>query len=327
MELSAKDKARLAELNQRLQGEVTLGLQLSNGPQSDDIRTFCALLDKMVSNIRIVSKDNPLEDMPGIHVAKGVCFHAVPFGKELDVFIEAIEYGDNGNRLPLPDLAENLKRIVLPAELKLFVSLQCPFCPTVVRSMIPLAMENELIHLKVIEGDRFPGTANKMGIRSVPTLVLDDQFRWTGKVNPQELVGLLIHRDPGQLSHTSLQGMLAEGDAAKVAQMMLTRRQIFPAFLRLLTHAKWPVRLGAMVVMEEIRDADKRLAASIVPHVWKAFQSAEEQVQGDIAYIIGEVGGVEDRSKLETIAGGDYHKEVIEAALDALGVLERRIAG
>jgi HEAT repeat protein len=161
-------------------------------------------------------------------------------------------------------------------------------------------------------------------IRSVPTLLLDEQFRWTGSFRLEEVVEIMTNRDPAKLGSSSLERMLKEGNAAQLAEMMLDKEEMFPAFLDLLIHKKWPVRLGAMVAMEEITDRNPELAAQVIDPLWERFHQVEDPVKGDIIYILGESGDYKIAPRMEMILSGEYHAEVKEAAGEALEKIEAR---
>jgi hypothetical protein len=100
--------------------------------------------------------------------------------------------------------------------------------------------------------------------------------------------------------------------------MMLASQKIYPAFYALLTHDKWPVRLGAMVVMEKIAAQDPAVAFEAIKPLWDQFHRAPNQVKGDILYLFGEIGDPGTISWLETVLAGGFDREVKEAAQEAL---------
>jgi HEAT repeat protein len=161
-------------------------------------------------------------------------------------------------------------------------------------------------------------------IQSVPTLLLYEQFRWTGSFRLEEVVEIMTSRDPAKLGALSLERMLKEGNAARLAQMMLDNEEIFPAFFDLLTHNKWPVRLGAMVAMEEITRRNPQLAAQVIDPLWERFHDVEDPVKGDIIHVLGESGDHRVVPRVEMILGGEYHAEVKEAAREALEKIQAR---
>lgn len=84
------------------------------------------------------------------------------------------------------------------------------------------------------------------------------------------------------------------------------------------TVEKWPVRLGAMVAMEEIAHRNPELASQVIDPLWESFHRVEDPVRGDIIYIFGESGNYEIAPRLEAVLGGIYDTEVKEAAKEAL---------
>jgi hypothetical protein len=146
---------------------------------------------------------------------------------------------------------------------------------------------------------------------------LEDQFRWTGSVALEELVDTIGSRDPLSLRPASLERMIKEGEAGRLAVMMMEAGKLFPAFYEILTHDKWPIRLGAMVVIEEIAEKKPDLAAEALSPLWAGFQEASVQIQGDILHVFGEIGDPRSVSWLEAVLSGNFDEEVKEAAREA----------
>ena len=211
-----------------------------------------------------------------------------------------------------------LKKEKLPATLTLFIAPQCTFCPAVVRQLFPLPLVDDKILLTIIDGTLFPEIAETHKIQAVPTLLLDEQFRWTGSVPLEEIINTINSRDPASLGAASLENILKEGQASHLAAMMMDDKKIFPAFYELLIHEKWSLRLGAMVVMEEIADQNPVMASDVIDFLWDRFQRLPDPVKGDILYMFGEIKDRRAVSWLEEVLGGDFHEEVKEAAQEAL---------
>ena len=112
--------------------------------------------------------------------------------------------------------------------------------------------------------------------------------------------------------------MLKEGKAGQLAEMMLEKEQVFPAFYELLIHPKWPVRLGAMVAMEELIGANLDLALETIEPLWQQFHKVDDRVKGDLLYIFGQTGQKDIIPYLKSVLNGDFAHEVKEAAQEAL---------
>jgi hypothetical protein len=186
-----------------------------------------------------------------------------------------------------------------------------------VQKLIALPMADENLQLTIIDGTLFPEMVQTHGIRSVPTILLDDQFRWTGSVPLEELIDTINTRDPVSLSPASIESIIAEGGAGRLAAMMLEAEKLFPAFYDVLTHDKWPIRLGAMVVIEEIAGENPDLAAEALSPLRDRFHGASVQIQGDILHVLGEIGDPRSVAWLETVLSGNFDREVQEAAKEA----------
>lgn len=88
---------------------------------------------------------------------------------------------------------------------------------------------NETLSKEIqIDGIHFPELAEKDKVQSVPTLILEDRFRWSGTFQIKEIVAVMAKRDPAALGAVSLEMMLKEGKASQLAEMILEKAEIFP---------------------------------------------------------------------------------------------------
>ena len=172
--------------------------------------------------------------------------------------------------------------------------------------------------MTVIDGELFLDAAQKDRVSAAPTVILDDRFRWTGSVDAGELVTLMLDRDPADLGADALRGMIEAGNAEGVARMMADRGMIFPAFIELLIHPRWSVRLGAMVSFETLAESDPGLAGEVVDPLVAVFADVDDGVKGDLIHVLGESGNRAALPFLATVAGGDYDDEVQAAAEEAI---------
>jgi alkyl hydroperoxide reductase subunit AhpF len=67
------------------------------------------------------------------------------------------------------------------------------------------------LQLTIIDGTLFPEMMQTYQIRSVPTLLLDEQFRWTGSIPLEELIDTINTRDPAALGSASLESYHKRG--------------------------------------------------------------------------------------------------------------------
>ncbi len=317
---------QFAALNKKLSNEIQIKCLRTDHEQSDPIEQFCDNLGKEVPKIRIQKETGDSDEMPAIQIHAGLSYQAVPSGTEIAPFVEALQMAASESAQMDEALSTQLAAIDLPTHLVLYVAPQCKFCPQAVRQLLPLLSANPNIRLTIIDAINFPELAERDVIQSVPTLILEDQFRWTGTFQTNEIVEIMAKRDPSALGPLSLEMMLKEGNAGQLAEMMLEKAQIFPAFYKLLIHPKWPVRLGAMVVMDELIEKNLDLALQTIEPLWQQFYKVDDRVKGDLLYILGQTEQIEIAPRLEKVLNGEFEQEVKEAAEEALAKINASIA-
>jgi glutaredoxin len=204
--------------------------------------------------------------------------------------------------------------------LKLYIAPQCPFCPNAVRTLTPLITASDYVYLSIIDGTMFTEMSASDGIRSAPTVALDE-FRWTGSFQLEEVVDIMVRRDPTQLSPVTIQNLIQEGSASRVAQLMLKNHSIFKGFIDILTDEKWPIRLGAMATFEEIIETDPGLASQVISPLWSRLPSLDDQTKGDMIYLIGETGNpdtIPRLLRLESEFSSDELKTIVREAIERI---------
>ncbi len=269
----------------------------------------------------IIESEKGEKELPCFMLKENITYSALPLSRELTPFLEALSQIDS-NEIRLSDsILQSLDKIDIPVSLKLYIALECPHCPNVVKTLMPLAMVCKNLHLHIIDGTLFPETATKDGVMSAPCLILDDDFRWTGEVSAQEVIKMITDRDPSQLSAVTLKNIIEQGDASWIAGQMIEKKKIFDGFIKLLLHEVWSVRLGAMVIVEELVETDPELAAKLCPKLIDLFDTKDVPVQGDILYVLGEAGSSETKKWINNKITTLEHQDLIDAANDALDTL------
>ena len=113
----------------------------------------------------------------------GVRYYGVPYGYELQTLIEAIINVSKG----ATDLSEKTKTVLkdlkTPVNIKVFVTLTCPHCPTAAAIAHKLAVECDLIKADVIESSEFPDLAMKYNVIGVPKVIVNDKVDFVGEFN------------------------------------------------------------------------------------------------------------------------------------------------
>ncbi len=315
-----REKKQIVDWSRALKEDIFIRLVLTEDERSRTFQDFCEALADIVPKIKLKEEKDEDATFPVIRIGN-VGYRAIPLDQELDPFLTALAgHGSGIKNIPY-SVQDKLFRVNIPARLKIYIMPHCPFCPTLVKQLILLAGASKFIKLTVIDGALFPEMTASDKIRTAPTVLLDDQFHWSGSIQIQDIVDMILSRDPSTLSASSLKAMFEEGSAVKVAEMMLDSGKIFPAFIELLVHQKWPVRLAAMVAFEIVAERNQSLIRPAVPLLWDHFFQAEDTVKGDILYLFGISGDTMIIPNLETVLSGPYAVEVKEAAEEALNAL------
>ena len=296
-------------------------LASADGVEADAISRFGEQLKRLVPEMGVQSASDEIAfEPPAVVVGphQNIGFRAVPTGKILSAFLTALPAQPHPDQRLDGSIAKRLKQIDLPVDLTLYITPQCPHCPSVLKQLIPLARESRFIRLCIVDAQLFSDKSDRDQVKSVPTLLLDNHFRWSGKIDIAEVLTIVIQRDPTGLSPGSLRQLIEDGQAERVAAMMLDSEQIFPALIELLIHERWSVRLGAMVTAEYLAAGSEPLSFALCDMLWQRFPDLTDQVRGDVVHVLGESPSDVNQARLVKIASGAYGDTAKEAAEEVL---------
>jgi glutaredoxin-like protein len=136
------------------------------------------------------AKEYGVDKVPAIVIVGekdyGVKFYGLPYGYEFQTLIEALT-NVSKEKTDLSDKTkEMLKEIKTPVHIQVFVTLTCPYCPTVASIAHKFAIENDWIKADVIDAGEFPHLGHKYGIMGVPKTVINEKIEFVG-VLPEDL--------------------------------------------------------------------------------------------------------------------------------------------
>lgn len=321
--LTPQEETRIRRFNATLSKEVTIQVHLSEDSRGSELEQFCERLVNIAPKIKAVVNGDETESPPAIRIGPRLRYHGIPTGRELEPFLEALAYLDT-KPADLPhSINAKFTGACVPADIRVFVTPVCQFCPAVLRQVLPLPFAAESVFLTVIDGVLFADLAEESKIRSVPTILLDNQFRWSGAVTLEELSEAIVHRDPAMLGRPTLERLILDGGAFDLAELMLNQGKIFPAFIDLLADEALNVRLAAMVTAEELAVCNHELASQMIEPLQNRFQDAVDTVKGDILYILGEIKSRKPLPILNDVITGNYDTEVKEAAREAMAKIQK----
>ncbi|MCX7910834.1 MAG: thioredoxin family protein [Endomicrobia bacterium] len=116
----------------------------------------------------------------------GIRFYGVPAGFEFNSLVNAIRLVGTKTSGLKQTTIEKLKLIDRPINIKVFVTLTCPYCPMAVELAHKFAFENDYITSEMINAQEFPHLANKYGVYAVPKVVINEKVSFEGAV-PEDI--------------------------------------------------------------------------------------------------------------------------------------------
>jgi glutaredoxin len=313
MKISGPAREIIGKWSGEQQRRLEMRLTAADHPRTAELRAFSRWLAGSCEMVTVSEVETSANDLPALSLRQGsIVYRAVPAGPELVPFLEALAgdgAGDGRFRA---------------AALRIYVAAACPHCPAAVRALLPLVVPGGPVTLEVIDSEACDDLARADRIKSVPTLILDGDFRWTGSARPGDLEAMLAPGDRVFLGADVLERLLENGNAGPLSRMMIDAGEASPALCTLLAGEAMSVRLGAMMVMEELLLRAPALVELLVPDLQDNFAGAPEPAQGDMLYILGEAGPPELAGDIEALLRTGLHPEVEEAAREALDRLAER---
>ena len=187
---------------------LTCELVLTGDKRSRDLQAFTRELSQLWPALMVTTTRADGDHPPYMDLGDGLRFQGVPEAKELAPFLDALA---GLHETPLEEHRALLGRMQLGDELRLYVAAACPHCPRAVRQWAALARSGSHLRVRVVDGALFPEEARRDGVKAVPTLVVDTDWRWSGQIPVGDVLRQLVDRDPAKLSAEALEGLLKEG--------------------------------------------------------------------------------------------------------------------
>jgi alkyl hydroperoxide reductase subunit F len=156
-------------------------------------------VDAMSAMITIKKGDDSSYRSPSFQVNQpdyktGIVFAGVPMGHEFTSFILAI-LQTGGYPLKIEkELIEQIKSINGSYKFETYISLSCHNCPDVVQALNVMSLLNPNITNTMIDGDVYQDEVKDKKIMSVPTIFLNDEEFYQGRMELEEIVGKIDSR-------------------------------------------------------------------------------------------------------------------------------------
>jgi len=127
----------------------------------------------------------------------GIRYFGIPAGYEFGALIEDILDVSRGKVNVEEEVLDIIKQVDRPAQIKVFVTPTCPYCPLAARAAHKFAIINEDITGDVIEALEFPEEANRYSVLAVPKVIINDSVEFEGAL-PEKLFALAVLESIGK---------------------------------------------------------------------------------------------------------------------------------
>jgi glutaredoxin-like protein len=128
----------------------------------------------------------------------GVRFYGLPYGYEFETLLEGVIAVSQGRADLSEEVREKLKGVRVPVHIQVFVTLTCPYCPSVAGLAYKFAVESDFVKADVVDVGEFPHLGHKYAVMGVPKTVINEKVEFVGAV-PEEIFLehiLLVARRP-----------------------------------------------------------------------------------------------------------------------------------
>jgi len=116
----------------------------------------------------------------------GVRFYGLPYGYEFQTFLEGIIAVSRGKTDISEETRERLKGVKTLVHIQVFVTLTCPYCPSVASQAFKFAVESDMVRADVVDVGEFPHIGHKYAVMGVPKTVINEKVEFLGAV-PEEV--------------------------------------------------------------------------------------------------------------------------------------------
>jgi glutaredoxin len=310
---------------EELQSPVVLKVNLTKNDLARQFRQFVEAIVAASSKLQPIYTTHSEDYPPTIEIKPNLRYMALPSGREMAPFLQTLISRSQDQTSLAERTLSRLTTFITPTQVEVMVSPTCPHCPIVVGLANQLAIASIYVEVTIIDIALFAEFAEKYSIRAVPTLVIDGQDQLVGNISEDLLVDKLTNQSPATFHPDSFKKIIKEGDADKLAGMMVADGDVYGGTLELLADPDWSVRIGMMVVLEEVAERSPDLVQSVYPYLVDLLDHGDANQRGDMAYLLGLIGNVSVLEPLKMLLK-DTNSEVAEAAFEAIQQIHEREA-
>ncbi len=158
----------------------------------NDLKVILDLISKNVSKVKVEyynvydeeAKTYGVKYAPTIILEKGskrnIRYIGIPGGYEFPIFIETIRNLSRNETKLSKRSKDILSKIKQPVNIKVLITLSCPYCPFAARTSNSFAIENEYVISEIIDAGEIEEEAIKYEVEAVPKIVINEKIQMLG---------------------------------------------------------------------------------------------------------------------------------------------------
>jgi alkyl hydroperoxide reductase subunit AhpF len=232
--LTSQELANAGSTLEALQERVIIKVNLTRNSLSAQFQTFIEELASVSDQLQPLYLTHSEDGPPTIEIQPNLRYMALPNGKEMPPFLQSLLSRSQGQVSLAPRSLSALETFITPTRFEVLMSPACPHCPTVVGLVNQLALASTYVEATIIDVTLFADYGEKYGIRAVPTVVIDGQGQLVGTISEDLLVDRLANSNPASFHPDSFKKIIKEGDAERLAGMMVADGDLYSGSLELL---------------------------------------------------------------------------------------------
>ena len=199
MALDQNIKNQLSTYMAKIENPIEIVYFENESDKSAEMVDLLTEVDAMSSMISIKKGADSTHRSPSFQVNQpdyvtGIVFAGVPMGHEFTSFILAIlQVGGYPLKIE-KELIEQIKSIGGSYKFETYISLSCHNCPDVVQALNVMSLLNPNITHTMIDGDVYQDEVKNKKIMSVPTIFLNNEEFYQGRMELEEIVAKIDSR-------------------------------------------------------------------------------------------------------------------------------------
>jgi len=257
------------------------------------------------------------------HPASGVIHYmAVPEQLETDPFIEVITFRVHNKSNLSGDIQASLSTISNPVNIHVYVTSRCPHCPHAVRAANTLALQCKNISVSIIDIEQFPENSKKYSIQSIPVTVIDHRHIINNVVSETVLARHILTRGTEENDKMVFLSQINSGNIDLAFKNIVNNDQNIKHFISAWRNSTLTLRMGLLLLSEQIIDHKKELLYTIVPDLIGILSSDNVPLRGDTVDLLTQIGHKDSIEPIKKLLH-DPNPDIAELAKDAIEELKK----